>query len=87
MVTLFIGAWLVNLPLALLFSRALHLGALGAWYGTTIYVILLSGAFAWRFHRGEWRHINIFSSGSAAAVPAPAGGRAPVPAEAEAGSR
>ncbi len=82
MVTLFIGAWLVNLPLALLFSRVLHLGALGAWYGTTIYVILLSGAFAWRFHRGEWRHINIFSaSGEVSTDPAP------IRAGAEAGSK
>jgi len=84
MVTLFIGAWLVNLPLALLFSRGFSLGAVGAWYGTTIYVILLSGAFYWRFHRGEWRHINIFSTESAGA--ALGGGHTAVSAKADAGS-
>jgi len=62
MVALMIGAWLVNLPLALLFAHVMNLGALGAWYGATIYIILLSGAFAWRFHRGEWRHIDIFTA-------------------------
>ncbi len=80
MMALFAGAWLINLPLALLFAHVLDLGALGAWYGATIYVIVLSGAFAWRFHRGEWRHINIFTADSApasvpAATPAEAGGK------------
>ncbi len=80
MVALFAGSYGVCLPLAWLFSRPLGQGALGAWYGATLYVILLSGAFVWRFHRGEWRHINIFSPPNS-----------PTPnilsAEAEAGSR
>ncbi len=80
MVALMIGAWGVNLPLALLFSHTLGQGALGAWYGATIYVIVLSGAFAWRFYRGEWRHINIFTSEGTPATKDPV----PVGAEAEA---
>lgn len=68
MAALMIGAWMINLPLALLFARVMDLGALGAWYGATTYIILLSIAFAWRFYRGEWRHINIFTSDGTAAV-------------------
>jgi MATE family multidrug resistance protein len=81
-VALFVGAWLVNLPLALLFAHAMKLGALGAWYGATIYVIVLSGAFAWRFHRGEWRHINIFSENTDSAK-----GTVPMAPQPETGGR
>ncbi len=81
---LFIGAWVVNLPLALFFAHWLDYGALGAWYGATTYVIVLSGAFAWRFHRGAWRKINIFTSENDAT---PAGAHTPIRTEAEAGSR
>jgi MATE family multidrug resistance protein len=84
MSALFVGSYAVCLPLAWLFSRPLGQGALGAWYGATLYVIILSGAFAWRFHRGEWRHINIFS---AEVREAAVTGASSVPAEAEAGSR
>jgi len=78
---LFAGAWLVNLPLALFFAHWMNYGALGAWYGATTYVILLSGAFAWRFHRGAWRNINIFTSEPDVTAPAAA-----LQAEAKAGN-
>ena len=83
---LFIGAWAINLPLALFFAHVLELGALGAWYGATTYVIVLSGAFAWRFYRGEWRHINIFTAeiGEPISADAPVAPAAPVAAEVEA---
>lgn len=61
MVALFIGSYFVSLPLALLFSGPLGLEAHGAWIGATIYIILLSGVFLWRFHHEGWLGINIFS--------------------------
>lgn len=83
MVALMIGAWVINLPLALFFAHVLKQGALGAWYGATIYVIVLSGAFAWRFFHGEWRHINIFTSEGGTALK----DTVPVAAEAETSGR
>ena len=61
MYALTIGSYCVSLPLAWTFSGPLGLQARGAWYGVTIYIILLSGAFLWRFHREAWRDIKIFS--------------------------
>ena len=61
MVTLSIGAYGVSLPLAWLFAHPIGLGARGAWIGETIYIILLSGVFLWRFHGEAWRDIRIFS--------------------------
>jgi MATE family multidrug resistance protein len=65
MAALFVGSYLVCLPLAALFAVVLDLGAKGAWYGATIYIIGLSGVFFWRFHQGQWRHINIFTAETA----------------------
>jgi MATE family multidrug resistance protein len=59
--TLSIGTYFVLLPLAYFFSITLGLEGKGAWIGATIYIILLSGAFLWRFKSEAWRHINIFS--------------------------
>lgn len=58
---LFLGSYGISLPLALLFAVVMGLGAKGAWFGATIYIILLSGFFLHRFHGEKWRHINIFS--------------------------
>jgi len=61
MICMFIGSYFVSLPLAWLFGIKFGLEAIGAWIGATIYIILLSGVFFWRFHGEKWRHINIFS--------------------------
>lgn len=61
MYALTIGSYGVSLPLAWLFSTPLGLQARGAWVGATIYIILLSGVFLWRFHSESWRDIKIFS--------------------------
>ncbi len=61
MITLSIGAYGVSLPLAWLFAHPMGLGARGAWIGETIYIILLSGVFLWRFHGEAWRDIRIFA--------------------------
>ncbi|MSR44018.1 MAG: MATE family efflux transporter [Phycisphaerales bacterium] len=32
-----------------------QLGSLGPWIGSTVYIIAIGGALAWRFERGRWR--------------------------------
>jgi MATE family multidrug resistance protein len=61
MFCMFFGSYFVSLPLAYVFAVKFGLEAKGAWVGATIYIILLSGVFFWRFHGEKWRHINIFS--------------------------
>ncbi len=61
MFAMFIGAYLVFLPLALLLAFCFHGGAVGAWIGATIYIIGLSFVIYRRFMGERWRHINIFS--------------------------
>ena len=58
---LFLGSYFISLPLAYLFAIVLEMGAKGAWMGATIYIILLSGVFLYRFQGEKWRHINIFA--------------------------
>ena len=55
-----IAAYFVFLPLAFLLARWLNWGAYGAWLGATIYIIVLSGVFFYRFYSEKWRHMNIF---------------------------
>ncbi|MBI4557949.1 MAG: MATE family efflux transporter [Candidatus Hydrogenedentes bacterium] len=54
------GAYLVFLPLAIMFAWPLRLGAIGAWIGATIYIIGISGFLFRRFHGERWRRIRIF---------------------------
>lgn len=61
MVTVTAGAYLVQLPLACLLAFGVGLEAKGAWLGSTIYIIGLSGVFFWRFKSEKWRDIRIFS--------------------------
>ena len=61
-------AYCFFLPTALALAFPLHLGALGAWYGATAYIILLSGLSYWRFQGGRWRRIKIFHHGAKAAA-------------------
>lgn len=56
----FVTSYFMFLPLAILFGILLNGGALGAWGGTTIFVILLSGLMFRRFYSEAWRDINIF---------------------------
>ncbi|HEX72409.1 MAG TPA: MATE family efflux transporter, partial [Candidatus Hydrogenedentes bacterium] len=59
---MFIGAYAFFLPLALILAFPLEGGAFGAWIGTTVYVILLSGVLFRRFQGERWRSINIFTA-------------------------
>jgi MATE family multidrug resistance protein len=52
-------AWGVYLPLAYLLGVTLGGGLTGAWIGATVYVMLLSGCFVWRFSSGAWEKIQI----------------------------
>lgn len=52
-------AWGVYLPLAYLFGVTLGGGLTGAWLGATVYVVVLSLAFVWRFRSGAWERIEI----------------------------
>lgn len=55
-----LNSYLVFLPLAILFGILLNGGAVGAWAGATVFIILLSGMLFWRFYSEAWRDINIF---------------------------
>lgn len=59
-IILTLGAYGVFLPLAWGLALPVGLGALGAWIGATIYIILISGVLFSRFHNEKWRHIRIF---------------------------
>lgn len=61
----FVTSYFMFLPLAILFGIILNGGALGAWAGTTIFVILLSGLLFRRFYSEAWRDINIFKYSAA----------------------
>ncbi|MBI2434182.1 MAG: MATE family efflux transporter [Candidatus Hydrogenedentes bacterium] len=58
--TMFFGAYCIFLPAATVLAIPLHGGAVGAWIGATIYIILLAGMMFFRFRSGRWREINIF---------------------------
>ena len=47
-------SWFVLVPLAYYFGVVANLGAVGAWMGITIEVIVLAGISAWRFNTGAW---------------------------------
>lgn len=49
------------LPISLYFDRVMGLGAVGAWVGATVYIIVLSGILFMRFYGGRWGKISIFS--------------------------
>lgn len=71
---MFLTAYIVFLPLALLFAFVLGGGAFGAWVAATIFITGLSVMLFRRFHGEAWRGINIFSEESRpeiAAVPGP----------------
>ena len=50
----------VFLPLAVLLAEWVGWGAVGAWAGATIYIIVVSGLIFYRFYSEKWRSINIF---------------------------
>lgn len=49
----------VLVPAAWLFGVVLDLGLLGVWSSAALYGILLAGAMAWKFRRGDWKTIRI----------------------------
>ncbi len=55
-----IMSYVLFLPLALLFGIILNGGAIGAWCGAMIFIILLSAVLSHRFYSEVWRGINIF---------------------------
>lgn len=57
----FIMSYFVFLPLAILFGIVLKGGALGAWVGSTLFIMILSAVLFYRFYTEAWRGINIFA--------------------------
>jgi len=75
-VATFVLAYFVFLPASMLLAFAAGWGAIGAWTGATIYIVILSGILFTRFKRGEWQHIRIFAEDTDASPelePDPAG--------------
>jgi Na+-driven multidrug efflux pump len=52
-------AWVVFVPSALFAVRVLDTGANGAIVCLAGYLALLAVAFAYRFHKGAWRSIEL----------------------------
>lgn len=73
MMALVFGSYGLCLPLAWLFSTPLGMGALGAWVGATIYIMVLSGILLYRFRSEGWRKVQIFSEDPAGEPPFRAG--------------
>jgi len=55
------GGWLVFLPLAYYFGTVRGGGAIGAWTGATIELVLLGVAMLMRFRMGKWQQIRLLS--------------------------
>ena len=51
--------WGLFIPLAYYLGVVLEEGLMGAWWGGTIYVFVLSSLFLWRFRSRAWQHIQI----------------------------
>ena len=51
--------WGLFIPLAYYFGVVAEGGLMGAWYGGSIYVFVLSALFLWRFHSRAWQQIQI----------------------------
>jgi MATE family multidrug resistance protein len=58
MVEMVLG-WGLLLPLAYLLGVVLEGGLMGAWYGSTIYIVVLAAMFVRRFHSRAWQQIKI----------------------------
>lgn len=52
-----LGAWLVLVPLAVLFGVVLEQGVWGAWLALTAQIVLMSVAVTWRFRQAPWRSL------------------------------
>lgn len=52
-------AWVLRLPLAWGLAMTLGYGVVGAWYAEFAFILTLSVAVMWRFHRGVWRTMRI----------------------------
>jgi len=74
LVATFFTAYVVFIPLATTFAFYFEGGALGAWTGAAIYIVVLSGFMWWRFHSERWRAINIFARGREGEDSAPTAG-------------
>ncbi len=48
------GAWLIMVPAAWVFGVFMELGAVGAWLGLTLEIVVLSAVLLHRFHSGAW---------------------------------
>jgi len=58
-------AWLLFVPLTVLWARVLGGGPVEAVAGIVIYLAALAVAFYWRFRRGAWRRIDLTGRGAA----------------------
>lgn len=65
-----IGAYVVFLPMGYTFAEVLGGGAMGAWFGATLYIIGMSGLLFHRFSSERWRYIAVFLPEPAEAPPA-----------------
>ncbi len=52
-------AWGLFIALAFYFGVVAEGGLMGAWYGGSIYVFVLSALFLYRFHSRAWQQIQI----------------------------
>jgi Na+-driven multidrug efflux pump len=51
--------FLCLIPISYLFGVVLDLGLVGVWAAALLYIVLLAGVMAWKFARGEWKHIRL----------------------------
>lgn len=66
MVVTVLGTYLFCLPVSYALAYPAGLGAVGAWMGATVYIILIDGVLFWRFRSEKWRDIKIFTEPAAA---------------------
>lgn len=59
MLALCLGSWLLWIPSEMLCLNVWNGGIVDAWIVQTIYIILLSFVFLYRWHRGKWQEIRV----------------------------
>lgn len=60
-------AWLTKIPIGLLLANHLGMGAVGAWWGIVLEVLVIWGVISWRVRGGQWRRVATRQPATAAA--------------------
>lgn len=61
-------AWLLFVPLTILFAFVLDFGAVGAWWAICARLFTMAAVYSWRLHSGRWRRSGLRVSEASSAL-------------------